>query len=107
MADTSGLLMLVGAATPPGRLATAVAAAAGPGLVRRAGRADRRVSDRRRFPRRAVDLGLRPGRSRRADRYAGAADAPPRPGRARSAASRRKIHLKAEPRAAHETAPAS
>jgi|SRR5438067_754328 len=28
MADTSGLLMLVGAATPPGRLATAVAAAA-------------------------------------------------------------------------------
>jgi FMN reductase len=28
MADTSGLLMLVGAATPPGRLATAIAAAA-------------------------------------------------------------------------------
>ena len=28
MADTSGLLMLVGAATPPGRLATAIAAVA-------------------------------------------------------------------------------
>jgi hypothetical protein len=28
MAESSGLLMLVGAATPPGRLATAIAAAA-------------------------------------------------------------------------------
>src|SRR2546421_562876 len=30
MADTSGLLMLVGAATPPGRLATAIATAGSP-----------------------------------------------------------------------------
>src|SRR5438046_1943050 len=102
MADPSGLLMLVGAATPPGRLATAIAAAA---EMARSRHADLAI-DILNLADTPVEIcdgrpldGYGP-----ATRHAARADAPPRPRRPRPAAARRKIHLIAKIGAGHETA---